>query len=36
MEQEEPALASAFHEFMVRILAERVTQQNRTLRALVD
>jgi SulP family sulfate permease len=36
MEQEAPALASAFHEFMVRILAERVTQQNRTLRALVE
>ena len=36
MEQEKPALASAFHEFMVRVLAERVTQQNRTLRALVD
>jgi len=36
MEQENPALASAFHEFMVRILAERVTQQNRTLRALVE
>jgi len=36
MEQERPALASAFHEFMVRVLAERVTQQNRTLRALVE
>jgi SulP family sulfate permease len=36
MEKEQPALASAFHEFMVRVLAERVTQQNRTLRALVD
>ena len=36
MEREAPALASAFHEFMVRILAERVTQQNRTLRALID
>ncbi|MCE0483565.1 MAG: cyclic nucleotide-binding domain-containing protein [Methylacidiphilales bacterium] len=36
MEQEDPALASAFHEFMVRVLAERVTQQNRTLRALVE
>jgi SulP family sulfate permease len=36
MEEETPALASAFHEFMVRILAERVTQQNRTLVALVD
>jgi len=36
MEQEAPELASAFHEFMVRVLAERVTQQNRTLRALVD
>jgi SulP family sulfate permease len=36
MEQENPALASAFHEFMVRVLAERVTQQNRTLRALVE
>ena len=36
MEQQNPALASAFHEFMVRVLAERVTQQNRTLRALVE
>lgn len=36
MEQENTALASAFHEFMVRVLAERVTQQNRTLRALVE
>jgi len=36
MEQKNPALASAFHEFMVRVLAERVTQQNRTLRALVE
>ena len=36
MEQENPALASAFNEFMVRVLAERVTQQNRTLRALVE
>lgn len=36
MEQENPALASAFHEFMVRVLAERITQQNRTLRALVE
>lgn len=36
MEQENAALASAFHEFMVRVLAERVTQQNRTLRALVE
>jgi len=36
MEQEKPALASAFHEFMVRVLAERVTQQNRTLRALIE
>jgi len=36
MEQENPPLASAFHEFMVRVLAERVSQQNRTLRALVE
>jgi SulP family sulfate permease len=36
MERDKPALASAFHEFMVRVLAERVTQQNRTLRALVE
>jgi SulP family sulfate permease len=36
MEREDPALAAAFHEFMVRVLAERVTQQNRTLRALVE
>ncbi len=36
MERENSVLASAFHEFMVRILAERVTQQNRTLRALVE
>jgi SulP family sulfate permease len=36
MEQENPAVAAAFHEFMVRVLAERVTQQNRTLRALVE
>ena len=36
MEREAPELASAFHEFMVRVLAERVTQQNLTLRALVD
>jgi SulP family sulfate permease len=36
MEQENTALAAAFHEFMVRVLAERVSQQNRTLRALVE
>jgi SulP family sulfate permease len=36
MQEENPALASAFHELMVRVLAERVTQQNRTLRALVE
>jgi SulP family sulfate permease len=36
MERENPALASAFNEFMVRVLAERITQQNRTLRALVE
>ena len=36
MQKENPTLASAFHEFMVRVLAERVTQQNRTLRALVE
>jgi SulP family sulfate permease len=36
MQEENPTLASAFHEFMVRVLAERVTQQNRTLRALVE
>ena len=36
MQNENPALASSFHEFMVRVLAERVTQQNRTLRALVE
>jgi len=36
MEEENPVLASAFHEFMVRVLAERVTQQNRTLRAVVE
>ena len=36
MERENSALASAFHEFMARVLAERVTQQNRTLRALVE
>jgi sulfate permease, SulP family len=36
MQKENPALASAFHEFMVRVLAERITQQNRTLRALVE
>jgi SulP family sulfate permease len=36
MQKENPVLASAFHEFMVRVLAERVTQQNRTLRALVE
>jgi len=36
MEKENPVLAAAFHEFMVRVLAERVTQQNRTMRALVE
>jgi SulP family sulfate permease len=36
MEYEAPPLASAFHEFMVRILAERLTQQNLALRALMD
>jgi hypothetical protein len=36
MEYEAPALASAFHEFMVRILAERLTQQNLAIRALMD
>jgi SulP family sulfate permease len=36
MEKENPTLASAFNEFMVRVLAERVSQQNRTLRALVE
>jgi SulP family sulfate permease len=36
MGRDNPALASAFHEFMVRVLAERVAQQNNTLRALVE
>jgi len=36
MQDENPSLASSFHELMVRVLAERVTQQNRTLRALVE
>ncbi len=36
MQMENPGLAAAFHEFMVRVLAERVTEQNRNLRALVD
>ncbi len=36
MEKENPALASAFNEFMVRVLAERITQQNRTLRELAE
>lgn len=36
IEQENPALGSAFNEFMVRVLAERVSQQTRTLRELVE
>ena len=36
MEQAEPALALAFHRFMVRLLAERVTNSTRTLRSLLE
>ena len=36
MERENPPLASAFHEFMVRVLAERLTQQSKTLRSLIE
>jgi hypothetical protein len=33
MESDEPDLASAFHDFMVRLLARRLMQTNRTLTA---
>lgn len=36
LEHEEPEIASAFHRFMVRFLAERLTQTTETLQALVD
>ncbi len=36
LEREEPEIASAFHRFMARFLAERLTQTTETLQALVD
>ena len=36
MRHEAPELAAAFHGFMCRLLAERVVNTNRTLRALLD
>ena len=36
MEIESPGLAAAFHHFMVRLLAERLLENNATLNALLD
>jgi SulP family sulfate permease len=36
MALEAPALAAAFHHFMVRLLAERLLENNTTLNALLD
>jgi sulfate permease, SulP family len=36
MEEEEPALAVAFYQFIIRTLAERMTNQNLALKALQD
>jgi SulP family sulfate permease len=36
MEREQPLLAAAFHEFMVRLLADRLAETNHTLRAVMD
>ncbi|OGO23921.1 MAG: hypothetical protein A2Y54_02870 [Chloroflexi bacterium RBG_16_51_16] len=36
MEQEDPQLASVFHHWMVRMLAERLANNNRTLEALLN
>lgn len=36
MARESPALAAAFHHFMVRLLAERLLENNTTLNALLD
>jgi len=36
MEVEAPVLATAFHHFMVRLLAERLLESNTTLNALLD
>ena len=36
MEQDDPDLASSLHHWMVRLLAERLTDSNRTLEALLS
>jgi len=36
LEATDPALALAFHRFMVRLLAERLTNSTRTLRSLLE
>jgi len=36
MEEEDPVLASAFHEFIARLLAERLSDNTRTIQALCD
>jgi SulP family sulfate permease len=34
MEEKDPALASAFHQFIARLLAERLSDNSRTIQAL--
>ena len=36
MEEKEPELASAFHQFIARLLAERLSDNSRTIQALSD
>ncbi len=36
MEQSDPEIAAAFHRFMARFMAERLTHTTETLQALVD
>ncbi|MGH1363718.1 MAG: SLC26A/SulP transporter family protein [Calditrichia bacterium] len=36
MEREDPAIAAAFHKFIVQILGERLSNSNKTLQAVLD
>ena len=36
MEERDPQIAAAFHKFMARLLAARLTNNNRTIKALLD
>jgi SulP family sulfate permease len=36
MEEDRPELASAFHQFIARLLAERLSDNSRTIQALSD